>query len=84
MELCDLPTVAEYRQRRLSLAFDRIIPLMDSRGSGSRQGKVACKEFKAGIYPSCSLHGAMNNVGNNKWRCLVSKCNVGCEWKVEL
>lgn len=50
-----------------------------ARGDGFRRGKVGIADFIAGTYPACSLHGAMNAVGGDKWRCLVEGCNAGAE-----
>lgn len=42
------------------------------------QGKLGWETFPAGVYPSCSKHGAMNRVASAPlWRCL--NCNIGGE-----
>lgn len=59
----------------------------------SGAGEFGLEKFSAGIYPSCSLHGAMNRVSEKSdfWRCItavgtaangapVGLCNIGCEW----
>jgi len=50
-----------------------------TRGTGGRQGEPGIADFMAGTYPACSKHGALISIGGNKWRCLVSGCNVGVE-----
>ena len=42
-------------------------------------GEFGLEEFPAGVYPSCSKHGAMARVSPHQswWRCLV--CHNGCE-----
>jgi len=45
----------------------------------SNQGTPGIADFSAGIYPACSLHGAMNRVSSAQmWRCL--QCNIGIEY----
>jgi hypothetical protein len=42
------------------------------------QGVAGTARFIAGVYPACSLHGAMNRVASAQlWRCLA--CNIGVE-----
>jgi hypothetical protein len=50
-----------------------------TRGRGERRGQVGVAVFMAGIYPACSLHGALIRVGSDPaiWRCLVHSCNAG-------
>lgn len=47
------------------------------------QGTVGVADFKAGTYPACSHHGAMNRVAPVEiWRCL--HCNIGCEFALRV
>ncbi len=58
----------------------RVRPLTDgTRGSGVRRGDVGVAHFSAGVYPACSLHGALTAIGSDKWRCLVPGCNAGAQ-----
>ena len=44
----------------------------------SGQGIAGTATFRAGVYPACSEHGAMNRVAVAPlWRCLG--CNIGIE-----
>lgn len=62
---------------------NRVRPLEGGdRGTGSRRGEPGEATFLAGVYPACSLHGALTalgGVGTMKWRCLVPDCNAGAE-----
>lgn len=51
------------------------------RGTGQHAGTPALRQYRAGVYPGCSLHGAMVAVGNGVWRCLAAGCNCGCRWR---
>lgn len=50
-----------------------------TRGDGAHRGEVGVADFPAGVYPACSLHGALIRVGADPaiWRCLVHSCNAG-------
>lgn len=54
--------------------------LENRRGGGTRAGDVTVRKYAGRYYPACTNHGAMSAVGGNIWRCLVTACNVGCEW----
>ena len=50
---------------------------------GYKKGhRFGLEDFSAGIYPSCSRHGAMQKVSRDAdwWRCVEQGCNIGCIW----
>ena len=56
-----------------------VLLLTGARGPALRRGEVGVAHFPAGLYPACSLHGALNAIGSGKWRCLVEGCNTGAQ-----
>lgn len=62
-----------------ALALSRLTVLEDgARGSGARRGEVTVRRWAGAYYPACTIHGAMNAIGGDKWRCLAPGCNIGC------